>query len=836
MMAGCSRMFLIGALLGGVETGLMAAEKAAPSEKNGQAGVNMAAGKPCVFDPVPNYNLCTDPEDVRQLTDGVCYSGPKQLWAQKTTVGWRGAPYALTTIDLGKIAPIGKVSFSTAFDGPGNVRWPQSIKVFVSEDGRDFVMAGDLVDRSWPDGLPPALAPFGGKQHQVFHKYTGEINARGRFVCFAALGRYVFCDEIEICRGEDALLEKKAEGKNAGNVRAFLSQIFFREKATVVLSRDIATVQARIANLPTQENVRLMEKLSLIRQKIEEGTFRGLNDESRCVAPLNDAQRDIFRINAEALRSSKYPPLTMWSKNRWDPLDALEIPKTPPAGSPSLSVEMMDHEFRADAVNLTNATADDVEAEISFDGLPGGKMPEYLSVYQVEFVGTQEDKMIADPLVAAKKGEGGWRVTVPSGMTRQVWLSFNPRGIKAGTYRGSLLIQARGIPPMSAPLSLVLHSLRFPDHPRLSLTVWDYTIRPYAFRSATEQNVPLAIKDMRAHFVDTPYAGRKGACWPEKGDFDAEGNLIKPLRAAEFDEWTDRWKGSRRYHVYTGNTLSDFCGEPMGTPRFERMVAQWMAAFVKHAQSRGIRPEQIALHLFDEPSKDEQFKMNTVWGKAIKAGAPDLMLFTDPSFKGKSDAFKEMLAVHDMVCPHLPTTGGISKAVRDVCQAADGRSKRFWLYSCAGPARLLDPYYYHRLQAWHCWLDGAEGMGFWVYWNYYKTGNCTAWNEMMTREETWGLVYTTPDSVTTGKHWEAVREGVEDYEYLSMLSSRVEELKKKGVSSESLSKAEELLRDLPSQVAGKYDQKAKAWSVEKDRSLADTARIKVLKILTTLKD
>ncbi|MDD2706574.1 MAG: hypothetical protein PHV34_01090 [Verrucomicrobiae bacterium] len=823
-----------------IADGVHALEKALASGENDKNGVNLALGKPYTLDPAPNYKLCLDADDSRQLTDGMIYSGGKMLWIEKTTVGWERVPQALITVDLGRVEPLEKAIFRTAFDGPRNVRWPRSVRVFVSEDGKEYSDFGDMVDPLWDDELPPELAPFGEKQKHVFHRYGIPLNTRGRYVCFVARSsRYIFCDEIEVLRGNAVLLERPLEGKRVGDVRSHLEKSVVRENVSRVLLRDMERIRRGAADLTGEERAGLEGKLARLKEWTEAMEFQCLADATRAVTPLNDIHRDILKVHAEVLRLKKYPPLMAWHKNRWDPLDALETPVDPCAEGPKLVVEMMDREYRAEVVNLTNASEDDLTVEVSFEGLPGGRVPRYITVYQVEFVGTQQGKMIADPLVEADKKIKCWQVKIPSGMTRQLWLSFNPRGIKDGRYEGVLWARVGGRILLKVPLDFVLHPFQFPDRPRLSLAMFDYTDRPYGFKSITERNVSLAVSDMREHFVDTAYGHRSSACWPEKEDFDAEGNLTKPLRTEGFDDWVRRWKDARRFHIYTGNALKDFCGEPMGTPRFNRMVGQWMSAFAKHARTRGIKPERMAMHLYDEPlanfASKEACLMNAVWGKAMKAGAPEILLFTTATLlKEPSEEEREMMSVHDIICLHLPESGGVNKLTRDVVLSGKNKDGKFWLYSSFGPSHLFDPCYYHRLQAWHCWRDGAVGMAFWNYWNSYKDGKCAAWNEFAAQEESYGVTYTTADSVTGSKHWEGIREGVEDYEYLNMLSARIEELGRKGESSERLRSAERLLATLPSEVARPYEKNSMSWFSDKNREAADQARIRILRALASL--
>jgi hypothetical protein len=158
---------------------------------------------------------------------------------------------------------------------------------------------------------------------------------------------------------------------------------------------------------------------------------------------------------------------------------------------------------------------------------------------------------------------------------------------------------------------------------------------------------------------------------------------------------------------------------------------------------------------------------------------------------------------------------------------ANGR-REFWFYWCSGPARQLDPYSYHRMQAWHCWVNGAVGMGFWA---YGDTGHGNSWCEYLSPGTSFCPAYISPDSVTTSKHWEAVREGVEDYEYLHMLKQRIDRLTQAGKTSPDLDKAGQLLVEGPKRVA-KYDHSN--WFTPKDRSLADAVRLEVLDALVNL--
>ena len=60
-------------------------------------GENLGRGKLCTFAPPPNYGYCTDPDDCKQLTDGI-YNGCN--WVDKGTVGWGVGRQRVFLIDL----------------------------------------------------------------------------------------------------------------------------------------------------------------------------------------------------------------------------------------------------------------------------------------------------------------------------------------------------------------------------------------------------------------------------------------------------------------------------------------------------------------------------------------------------------------------------------------------------------------------------------------------------------------------------------------------------------------------------------------------------------------
>ena len=171
--------------------------------------VNVALGKPVTFQTKPNYWLSKDDDDAKQLTDGK-FASKDSFWTDRgACVGWNSGSVAVgsATIDLGEETPITGFSWQFAF-GRAGVRFPESINVYVSSDGKTWYFAGALLDRALTlQGTPPPL------QYRVWRAHAEDMPCRGRYVRFIGSQKgYVFCDELEVYRGDDSLLKKPHAG------------------------------------------------------------------------------------------------------------------------------------------------------------------------------------------------------------------------------------------------------------------------------------------------------------------------------------------------------------------------------------------------------------------------------------------------------------------------------------------------------------------------------------------------------------------------------------------------------------------------------------------------
>ena len=129
--------------------------------------------------------------------------------------------------------------------------------------------------------------------------------------------------------------------------------------------------------------------------------------------------------------------------------------------------------------------------------------------------------------------------------------------------------------------------------------------------------------------------------------------------------------------------------------------------------------------------------------------------------------------------------------------------RQLWTYVASGGPATLDAIGSYRAQEWKLWTMKGTGTGFWC---YGPGGDgFTSWNTFAADTELYSPAYVGVNSVADGKHWLAIIEGIQDYEYLRMLRDRIAELEKAGRRSPALDRARRLLETLPQEAIKSAD-------------------------------
>lgn len=772
--------------------------------------INVARNKPYTLEALPNSPHGRGGDMNKKLTDGIYSETPPNnvsIWVQDTTVGWYYQIAPTITLDLGENTPIQGVSFSTAA-GVADVTWPKNIFLQASTDGIHWYHLGDVRPRADAIASPPEK----GRHRFV----VNDLNTHARYLRFIVTGKfYIFCDEIEVYRGDESLLQKSLPGiattlSGSDWAKSEVSRVGIIQRMTKDAAA-ITKIVEKSESLPNEEKVALTEKLEMLKKEIPQTAMPSLP--FKAIMPMNETHAEIFSVYADYLQKTGHQPLSIWKRHRYDLVSLFEEPER---GSVELSVDLMKGETRADSFLLTNTQSDIKQATIRLKGIASNGIKLSRSVW----TDTIEGEPVADALLEMPLKDGSYTLDLPAGITTKVWVSVDAAQRESGESQGSLQISL-GNEIEEIPLRIRVSEIEM-KRPRLSFSMWDYTNGQGAW-GITPKNLHAAIKTAQDGLVNTPWANPSVLPRPQAEDFDASGNLKRELDFSQLEEWVRRWPEALHYAIFA-NVPKKFAGAELGSEEFEKRAGVWARTIATKAKSLGIKPGQLILLLLDEPREDIHDEIITGWARIFKREAPEIALMSnpiwaDPSKTKNQDAIKLM----DILCPNLNSITNAGNSVEKYFQdQRKENNQTLWFYLCSGPVRHFDPSNYYRLMAWKAFNSGATGINFWA---LGDMGNApSSWNEYPQPGTSCTPVFIDEDNIGNSIHWQAVQEGVRDYEYLAMLTDA---LKGKDSSGREL-----LDKSVSSAVAG-YSTNYK-WSKPTNRAALDEYRVAILRKLEEL--
>lgn len=704
------------------------------------AGGNLALGRPYTMAPAPSYGLCSDAGDAVQLTDGKP-AGAGCFWTQPAAVGWASVNPITVTVDLGSVQAIGGVAVGTASRLNAGVRWPTVI-VAVSDDGTSYHRVGRLLAK------PVAGQVDSQEYRQALH--ADDLQTRGRYVIFFILpgGPFVFLDEVEVLGGDHDPAQVRFTGGavTPDDLRAYQAY-----------ERRLGWLAARCRELAGELTTR--------RQSAQAAAFGRLTKRIAALPPGREEAAAAWReVAAQCARANAaLQPgrrLVAWVADPWAALSPFTL--LPSRRDAGLRLDAAAGEFSSAAVSLTNTTTSPLRLQC------GVSMAAALQpvLRQVRFVESAGGQQVADALPGLADG----RLVVPPGETSQLWLTFPQASRPAGDYRGTVTVSGGG-QPVQVPIRLRVYPVKLPADMALQTYHWDY-VNTFGLVKGLQRE---AVADLTAHYTNTYVFSGPDLPWPTfdaqgqgKIDFTAHDRNLALHHGAREVSWF--WGLGRNTH------LGARFGAPLSSEEGRRRFAWWLRAWVEHLQELGYGYDRFFMYPYDETLCPEFQELAAL----IKQVDPRVRIFADPVADDTTDMIKAIAPSIDIWCPHLAT---YEKRPADLdLMRAPG--KKLWTYECSGPAKTLSPLGYYRLQAWRAWRLGMTGCGFWAYADAGWTGD-DAWDDFDGTHHDYAVVYAArnappgvprTEAIIPSKRWEAWREGIEDYQLLTMAKQRADKL------------------------------------------------------------
>jgi len=400
-----------------------------------------------------------------------------------------------------------------------------------------------------------------------------------------------------------------------------------------------------------------------------------------------------------------------------------------------------------------------------------------------------------DPLIpfrhpVTRRPLAGARLTavpfeLPAGQTHGFWVDlYVPAAAKPGEYRGVYRVTAEGGRVAEVPVVLTVWDFELPRVSTLRTALGSPAdrMRSYYQQRAKEGKEPepsdwnaveLQCAEMlsRHRINATPPPGSLVPVAREDGTFE-----IPEEQIVAFRQFVDRYHVNAFQVPRPSSVVKD--------PEADRdKLHRWLASWDRAAAELD-RPQVLFYtYLKDEPNDEEAYRYVQKWGRAVReAGSVVKVLVVEQTWT-QNEEWGDLYGAVDIWCPLFPLFKAESAARRQAL------GETVWTYT-ALCQREKTPWWHidypllnYRVPAWIAWRFRIRGLLYWGGMSYWRQVD-DPWTDPKTLDRRQGrkdplyngegtIVYPGRavgyDGIAPSLRLKALRDSIEDYEYLAML-------------------------------------------------------------------
>jgi len=389
-----------------------------------------------------------------------------------------------------------------------------------------------------------------------------------------------------------------------------------------------------------------------------------------------------------------------------------------------------------------------------------------MTLRRVVFAPSTDGKLYPDALPRLDAIDS---LTVAPWQAAQLWITIDATDLESGAYQAALTLAPvpPGVESLTVPLTITVRSLALEGPSPLASCQW-----AYLDAATTADKMQEAADDLLAHDTNVFVFTNP---WTPMPKTDAEGNLLQPLDFTRHDELFEMYHRPKGHLLYfTGSPRLSGAVE-LWSPAWEKACAAWLKGMAQHLQSLGLDYQDWAWYPIDEAGKELIPDLLRA-AKFAKQVDPRIQVYYD-FFQGPVevglDDLKRLDPYIDIWQPHRGIVGSERPEDTERMDFLRSTGEPVWTYDTSGGSHSLSPSGYYRSQGWLAWDRGITGVGFWTY-------NSTAtdqWQEGNDREY---LALYQGREIIPSKRWEAWRDGIEDYWYLTLLRDAADRARSAG--------------------------------------------------------
>lgn len=379
---------------------------------------------------------------------------------------------------------------------------------------------------------------------------------------------------------------------------------------------------------------------------------------------------------------------------------------------------------------------------------------------------------------------------VEAGKTQPLWIEVTvPADAKPGDYSGAVTCAWDG-GSISLPINLHVYAFAMPATRHQQMTIW-FTFPGEGYKVANDSP---EYWDLARKFARIMVAHRQTCFRAELGyiktTYDAAGYHCD---FTVMDRWAETFFGAgmERMELFQAGTCPVSVVDPLAciSPASlpvdvkvpgailapEQTLRAVLGELEKHLKQRGW-DGKVMIHIYDEPFPACVPTYRAV-AKIVHDAAPSLKVIEAMEATGFGDAI-------DVMVPKLSHLN----LWYPYFEKAQAQGRELWFYTCNHPwgrypNRFLDlPLISPRELHWICYLYGLDGYLHWGL-NYFAEGLDPYSQEGLSKDLPLGeraIMYPGKKGPVGSLRFSAVRDGLQDYEYLRVLEDTVRKLRVRG--------------------------------------------------------
>ncbi|MBM3333912.1 DUF4091 domain-containing protein [Candidatus Sumerlaeota bacterium] len=381
---------------------------------------------------------------------------------------------------------------------------------------------------------------------------------------------------------------------------------------------------------------------------------------------------------------------------------------------------------------------------------------------------------------------------LPANETHAFWADVHiPSNAAAGRYAGEIAVQIEGSAPLTVPVEVEIWEFTLPERPAMYTEFGSPAERmPRYYGSLMKKGVLDKMPDLAAiyeqcsrltaeHRLNSPPPPDLLAYdMREDGSFELSAQQIADLK-----RWADR------FHL---NALPvpaprrRFRDPDADRDRIHRWLRSWDRAF----DAAGLGDLLVYTYLYDEPNSRTAYQIVRRWGRCVRESGSRVKALVVEQTKTQDEAWGDLYGAVDIWVPLFPLFDA------DTARARQERGEQIWTYTALTQRKPTPwwqtelPLCHYRVPAWIGWRYEMKGLLYWgslSHWSHvedtwtdpatYQPGNRSRPISKRTTYNGEGLlVYPARDvgfdGVVPSMRLKALRDGLEDFDYLALLESR----------------------------------------------------------------